>query len=386
MSFTQSSECSNSSNSIPYYYPPSPSSFQNNFHYYSLNTQLKIDLEQQNAIKMQQLEAIKLIQLSIDKLSATTTVPLNNHSSKSNSSPPPPTILVYKETNLHKNLLVSKILNKARHFYYQSVVQTMRLSLMSKLNYYSNLIQQMNNNKASNINENKTDLINNNNNQLPLDDNVLLDEMKLLMQQIINESYQFNLNCNLSNQLFNNESDHVKNISQSSSSNIKYEDIASSIIKSNNKIVINDNDENRNNIKTQVDNLIEDNNNVVKCGDLTTVKRFKRCLDNNNNNNNDNHESDENVNLVLIDENNNAILTDETNVVNRNFTRNNNLTGTSNNNLNTKNHPSNNINSKRFKAHNFAINKLKSTSAINDNLLNSSTSTNNNDIFHQVLV
>jgi len=111
------------------------------YYYYNLNNQLKFDLEQQNAIKLQQLEAIKLIQISLDKLSTNTTVPFHSNNKQQqqqqNGSTQTPTILVYKETNLHKNLLVSKILNKSKFVYYQSIVQTMRLSLMSKLNYYN---------------------------------------------------------------------------------------------------------------------------------------------------------------------------------------------------------------------------------------------------------
>ncbi|CAF0806966.1 unnamed protein product [Brachionus calyciflorus] len=138
---------------------------------YFLNNQY--DLDQQNALRLQQIEAIKLIQVSLDKLTSTTTVQLNPNPSNSNS-PKSNTVLVYKENNLHKNLLVNKILNKAKFLYYQGVVQTMRLSLMSKLNYYSNLIQQLNNSNSEN-------------------ESSLVDEMKLLMQQILHETYQFNL-------------------------------------------------------------------------------------------------------------------------------------------------------------------------------------------------
>lgn len=139
----------------------------------------QFDIDQQNAIRLQQIEAIKLIQISLDKLTSTTTVQLNPNSSSSSSSSSSSnnqkqnTVLVYKEANLHKNLLVNKILNKAKYIYYQGVIQTMRLSLMSKLNYYSNLIQQLNNSSS--------------------DETSLVDEMKLLMQQILHETYQFNL-------------------------------------------------------------------------------------------------------------------------------------------------------------------------------------------------
>lgn len=173
-----------------------PEQLQSNLHYFNLNNQLKYDLEQQNAIKIQQLEAIKLIQVSLEKLTATTTVPLHNQTTRKNNSTPPPTILVYKETNLHKNLLVSKVLNKAKYFYYQSIVQTMRLSLMSKLNYYSSLIQQLYPNETSKLNNLKDSfsIIKNS-----ADETSLIDEMRVLMQQILHDTYQFNNFNNSSN-------------------------------------------------------------------------------------------------------------------------------------------------------------------------------------------
>jgi hypothetical protein len=152
---------------------------------------VKSEIEQHNAIKMQQMEAIRLIQISLDKLSSTTTVqlpkpkssPANNNNNNNTS-----TILVYKESNLHKNLLVSKILNKAKYFYYQSIVQTMRLSLISKLNYYSSLIQQLNERNNA-------------------DETSIVDEMKHLMDQILHETYQFNMNSSADDQI--NLSTHV---------------------------------------------------------------------------------------------------------------------------------------------------------------------------------
>ena len=149
-----------------------PEQLKANMHYFNLNNQLKQDLEQQNAMKTQQLEAIRLIQISLEKLTATATVPLHNQSSRNNKTTPP-TILVYKETSLHKNLLVSKVLNKAKCFYYQSIVQTMRLSLVSKLTYYSSLIQQLD--PPGKLG----------------DETGLMVEMKMLMQQIIQEACQF---------------------------------------------------------------------------------------------------------------------------------------------------------------------------------------------------
>jgi hypothetical protein len=152
----------------------------------------KSELEQHNVIRMQQMEAIRLIQISLDKLSSTTTVQLpkpkqsssTTHHQASNTS----TILVYKESNLHKNLLVSKILNKAKYFYYQSIVQTMRLSLISKLNYYSSLVQQLNARNSA-------------------DETSIVDEMKHLMDQILHETYQFNMNSSADDQI--NLSTHV---------------------------------------------------------------------------------------------------------------------------------------------------------------------------------
>ena len=148
--------------------------------------------DQQSAIKMQQLEAIRLIQISLEKLSATATVtvqspkPQAKHASAASSS-----ILVYKEANLHRNLLVSKILNKAKYFYYQSIVQTMRLSLISKLNYYSSLIQQLNSRSASTSDGSSSST----------EETSIVDEMKHLMHQILHETYQFNLNSSADEQI-----------------------------------------------------------------------------------------------------------------------------------------------------------------------------------------
>ena len=152
----------------------------------------KSELEQHNVIRMQQMEAIRLIQISLDKLSSTTTVqlpkPKQSSSTTHPQTPNTSTILVYKESNLHKNLLVSKILNKAKYFYYQSIVQTMRLSLISKLNYYSSLVQQLNARNSA-------------------DETSIVDEMKHLMDQILHETYQFNMNSSADDQI--NLSTHV---------------------------------------------------------------------------------------------------------------------------------------------------------------------------------
>lgn len=166
-----------------------PEQLKSNLHYFNLNNQLKYDLEQQHVIKLQQMEAIKLIQVSLEKLTATTTVPLHNQTTRKKSNSPTPSILVYKETSLHKNLLVSKILNKAKYFYYQSIVQTMRLSLMSKLNYYSSLIQQLYPNQITQ----STDTAPTTTSGSKIEnESSLVEEMKLLMQQILYDTYQFN--------------------------------------------------------------------------------------------------------------------------------------------------------------------------------------------------
>ena len=326
--------------------------FHNNYHYYNLNTQLKIDLEQQNAIKMQQLEAIKLIQLSIDKLTASNTVPLHNQNSKTSLKNSKSTILVYKENNLHKNLLVSKILNKAKYYYYQSLVQTMRLSLMSKLNYYTSLIQQMSPTCDNNKNPNNNNTVG----QMPIDENTLLDEMKLLMQQIMTESYHFNLTE--SNSTNNNE---TNNFSKNNNENVNLTN------------------------KRQIE-FLDDNNNV-KCSDNN--KRHKKCLE-------VGEESDMSEDLVSnvgVDENNNSILSDETNV-NRGHNKTN------------QNHHKH-VNKRLKNCTNFSINKLKNsstnsttssflfnidnlTTATSDNFsptsASNTTSTTTNDNFHQVLV
>jgi hypothetical protein len=71
-----------------------------------------------NLNKLLQIEAIKLIQISLDKLTSTK-------------------CCVYKE-NLYKNLFISKILNKSKLYYYQSIVNTLRFTLISKLTYLLN--------------------------------------------------------------------------------------------------------------------------------------------------------------------------------------------------------------------------------------------------------
>ncbi len=175
-----------------------PEQLQANLHYFNLNNQLMYDIEQQNAIKMQQLEAIRLIQISLEKLTATTTVPLHNQTtraaSKTAGTQPPPTILVYKETSLHKNLLVSKMLNKAKYLYYQTIVQTMRMSLMSKLNYYSSLIHQLYPSTDTTSKSGKLSDLDNTTAapKTNTDESKLIDEMKVLMQQILHDTYQFN--------------------------------------------------------------------------------------------------------------------------------------------------------------------------------------------------
>lgn len=209
------------------------------------NSQLKTDLEQQKAIRLQQIEAIKLIQISLDKLSSTTAVQIptnskqqssnlvNSFSSKSpptQSPPPTTTVLVYKEANLHKNLLVSKILNKAKYFYYQSIVQTMRLSLLSKLNYYSTLIQQ--------LNQSGTSLDSGH----ALNETNIVDEMKMLMQQILHETNQFNLNANTNDTSLNPslaDKIQLNNIDSTSDSTFAAQEEPVLIDQNNNSIINN---------------------------------------------------------------------------------------------------------------------------------------------------
>jgi len=265
--------------------------FQTNYHYYNLNSQLKFDLEQQNAIKLQQLEAIKLIQISLDKLTATTTVPLHTNVSKLSTTTfqSQPTILVYKETNLHKNLLVSKILNKAKYVYYQSIVQTMRLSLMSKLNYYSQLIQQLNttSNTASKL---STKLDSSHNNETNL-----VDEMKIIMQQILHETYQFNLNapsfnddlvlpnvtttqpvCNKDEQL--NETDQMKRIKQLNDVKLSLYSLLFSNNNETNTIphIISDNDDFKSNNKKSDENAKRKRNHHNQDDDVSSNQNDKR--------------------------------------------------------------------------------------------------------------
>jgi hypothetical protein len=71
-----------------------------------------------NLNKLLQIEAIKLIQISLDKLTSTK-------------------CCNYKE-NLYKNLFISKILNKSKLYYYQSIVNTLRSNLFSKLHFILN--------------------------------------------------------------------------------------------------------------------------------------------------------------------------------------------------------------------------------------------------------
>jgi hypothetical protein len=160
---------------------------------FMLNNQLNLDLEQQNLIKLQQIEAVRLIQISLDKLTQAATIQIPNKSNNSNKS----TVLVYKEANLHKNLLVSKILNKAKNFYYQTVVQNMRLSLLNKLNYYSSLVQHLYNTNTNNSNLSTSTNTASASSSAPsmhsTSEALIIDEMKLLMQQILHETYQFNL-------------------------------------------------------------------------------------------------------------------------------------------------------------------------------------------------
>lgn len=156
---------------------------------------------QQKIVQQQQMESIRLIQISLDKLSSSTTstIQLAKHFKVANSlsSSSSPTILVYKESNLHKNLLVTKILNKSKYFYFQSIMHTMRLSLISKLNYYSYLIQELNNlNVANSSPDTNTDT----SASTPTTSSII-EEMKHLMHQILHETCQFNLNISTNDQI-----------------------------------------------------------------------------------------------------------------------------------------------------------------------------------------
>ena len=71
-----------------------------------------------NLNKLLQIEAIKLIQISLDKLTSTK-------------------YCNFRE-NLYRNLFISKILNKSKLYYYQSIVNTMRCTLVSKLTFILN--------------------------------------------------------------------------------------------------------------------------------------------------------------------------------------------------------------------------------------------------------
>ena len=247
----------------------------NNF----INNQLKLDLEQQNAIKLQQMEAIKLIQISLDKLTSTTTVQIQTNSNspkQPNSNSQPTSVLVYKEANLHKNLLVSKILNKAKYFYYQSIVQTMRLSLISKLNYYSSLIQQLNSNSSANSSssggETNSFRLSPNN-----DETNIVDEMKLLMQQILHETYQFNLNTSINDQIDLNGENAASPLSLYSN----YDNSATKI----NKISLDDAKQTVNDNVNEEINVVDDNNNntTSHLADVNNqsdqIKRIKQLND-----------------------------------------------------------------------------------------------------------
>lgn len=242
------------------------------------------EMDQQNAIRLQQIEAIKLIQISLDKLTCTNTVQLKSQNTQKSN-----TVLVYKETNLHKNLLVNKILNKAKYIYYQGVVQAMRLSLMSKLNYYTNLIHQLNNTNSESAEAS------------------LVDEMKVLMQQILHETYQFNL-TNQPNPLdlaflFNTTEPDAKSNSQTDEKRVK----------------------NLNDFKMSLFNFMYNQTNIDK--PKPSAKRTSQEVDDEDENLNVdddvddrackkckiNEENSESTEFSHLDLNNNQILNDETN-------------------------------------------------------------------------
>lgn len=134
------------------------------------------DSDQRNFIQHQQVEALKLIQISLQKLNP---IPIVQPSYDLNNNEiikkPAKVTPVNTDTNLQKNLLIHNVINKAKYVYYQSIVQTMQLSLMSKLNYYSTVFNEMNSVSSSTEREN------------------MVEEMRLLMEQITLEAYRFNL-------------------------------------------------------------------------------------------------------------------------------------------------------------------------------------------------
>ena len=108
---------------------PPPSSSLNFYKYFNAYyaQQHASDLAQQNLLRQQQLDAIRLIQISLDKLtqqqqqqhqqqsftnsssSNTTSVTAKSASAAATTAA---ASTAYREANLHRNLLVSKVLNK----------------------------------------------------------------------------------------------------------------------------------------------------------------------------------------------------------------------------------------------------------------------------------
>jgi hypothetical protein len=124
--------------------------------------QIFSNMTQAQLIKRQQLEAIKLIKISIDKLTHQSSFSISNNKNDSNNKKASNPSSTVTEANLHRNLLVSNILNKAKYFYYQSIVQMMELSMPKVNGNYQSFIQEMNtNNSLCNNNINQTTINNN---------------------------------------------------------------------------------------------------------------------------------------------------------------------------------------------------------------------------------
>lgn len=245
------------------------------------------EIDQQNAIRLHQIEAIKLIQISLDKLTCTNSVQLKSQNTQKTN-----TVLVYKETNLHKNLLVNKILNKAKYIYYQGVVQTMRLSLMSKLNYYTNLIHQLNNTNSASAEAS------------------LVDEMKVLMQQILHETYQFNM-TNQPNPLdlaflYNTTEPDAKTNSQTDEKRAKnFNDFKMSLFNfMYNQTNIDKSKPSAKRTSQDMEDEDDEDENLTVDDDVDDRAGKKSKI---------NEENIESVELSHLDQNNNQILNDETN-------------------------------------------------------------------------
>jgi hypothetical protein len=213
---------------------------------------------------------LRLIHLSHDKLTNTTSQILSSSSSSKNKPNLNNTngLSVYREPNLRRNLLVSKMLHKAKCVYYQSIVQQMRLGLMAKLNYYSTLLQQYQqlNHEADENNEaiHQRRSIR------------LAEEMRSLMQQILAETYQFNLAAHTYNLQNNQQQSIINQATVKDPNNNSAQEIDLNNSNSNNKRELNnDNCENKTTkmeSKTQKppkkQRVVNNNKNIFFCGSI----------------------------------------------------------------------------------------------------------------------